>query len=234
MRQAAAAFLPRLARTARREAASWRSFASLWKEAGLEELFDFKKRSITRLVLRFAESARRRGLEVGLDLYSYSLAPLVAQDYGELAGACDWLKPMSYCHAVGPAGLPLELACLQDAFDSLCPKLSPGQVHRMLSSLVGWRWPQSAARLLREGLDEDTLGIELERIAADPAMGAARVFAGFEAVRLPEFHVDISAKALRRYLAQASSRASGLVASWNLPDIPEENLRVLGQRKRAA
>jgi hypothetical protein len=39
---------------------------------------------------------------------------------------------------------------------------------------------------------------------------------------------------LRRDLAQAVPRAAGLVASWNLPDIPEENLRVLGERQRTA
>jgi hypothetical protein len=233
-REAVAAFLARLAGTQWSQAAKWGSFASLWKEAGLEELFDFKKRSITRVVRRFAELARRRGLKVGLDLYSYSLAPLVAQDYGELAGTCDWLKTMSYCHAVGPAGLPLELACLQEAFASLCPGLSPGEAHRLLRGLMGWRWPQSSERLLRQGLDEQTLGVELDRIASDPAAGAARVFAGFEAVRLPEFGVDITAEVLRRYLAQAVPRAAGLVASWNLPDIPEENLRVLGERKRTA
>jgi hypothetical protein len=233
-RKAVAAFLDGLAGARWSQAAKWRSFSSLWKNAGLEELLDFKRRSITRVVRRFAGSARRRGLKVGLDLYSYSLAPLVAQDYGELSGACDWLKPMSYCHAVGPAGLPLELACLQEAFASLCPRLSAEEVHRLLVNLLGWRWPQPVERLLREGLGEQTLGVELERIASDPAAGAARVFAGFEAVRLPQFGVDITAEVLRRYLAQAAPRSAGLIASWNLPDIPEENLRVLGQRKRTA
>jgi hypothetical protein len=126
------------------------------------------------------------------------------------------------------------LACLQDAFTSLCPRLSPVEVHRLLGSWLGWRWPASSERLLREGLGEETLGLELARIASDPLLSGARIFAGFEAVRLPEFGVDITTAMLRRYLAQADSRASGLVASWNLPDIPEENLRVLGERKRAA
>jgi hypothetical protein len=233
-RQAVSALLARLAGASWSQAGKWRSFGSLWKEAGLEELFDFKQRSITRVVRRFAEAARRRGLKVGLDLYSYSLAPLVAQDYGELAGACDWLKPMCYCHAVGPAGLPLELACLQEALASLCPRLSPDEVHRLLSSFLGWKWPQPVERLLREGLDEGTLGVELERIGADPQVEKGRVFAGFEAVRLPEFQVNIDAEALRRYLAQALPRAGGLVASWSLPDIPEENLRTLAEGKRTA
>ena len=233
-REAVIAFLAHLARAPWSEAAQWRSFASLWKTAGLEELFEFKKRAVTRVVQRFAGAARERGLKVGLDLYSYSLSPLVAQDYGELAGTCDWIKLMSYCHAIGPAGLPLEVACLQDAFTSLCPRLAPGEVHRLLRNILGWQWPEQSERLLREGLSEDTLGLELERIAGDKSIGGARIFAGIEAVRLPEFGINITAEVLRRYLAQAASRAGGLVASWNLLDIPEENLRALGERKRLA
>jgi len=233
-REAAAAFLARLGGIPWGQAARWRSFERLWKEAGLEELFEFRKHSITGVVRRFAAAAREHGLKVGLDLYSYSLSPLVAQDYGELAGTADWLKPMSYCHAVGPAGLPLELACLQDGFRSLCPRLAPGEVHQLVQNILGWRWPEQDERLLREGLSEETLGIELDRIAADPALGGTPILAGIEAVRLPEFGIDISPETLDRYLAQADSRAAGLVASWNLPDIPEENLRALGRRKRLA
>ena len=231
---AAAAFLAGLAGIAWSEAARWRSFEQLWKEAGLEELFEFRKHSITAAVQRFAAAARERGLKVGLDLYSYSLSPLVAQDYGELAGTADWLKPMSYCHAVGPAGLPLEVACLQEGFRSLCPRLEPGEVHQLLQNLLGWQWPEQDQQLLGDGLNEETLGIELDRIAADPRLRGASILAGIEAVRLPEFGIDITAGMLERYLAQADSRVAGLVASWNLPDIPEENLRVLGRRKRLA
>lgn len=231
MREAAAAFLARLQGLSWSQAEGWRSFARLWQEAGLEELFEFRRRSIARLVRRFAAAARERGLKVGLDLYSYSLSPLVAQDYGELAGSADWLKPMSYCHAVGPAGLPLEAACLLDGLASLCPRLAPDQVHRLVQNLLGWELPQPRERLLGEGLSESTLGIELDRIAADRSLGRTPILAGIEAVHLPEFGVRITPEVLGRYLAEAASRPVGLVASWNLPDIPEENLRALGRRK---
>ena len=231
MREAVASFLARLAGISWDRAGRWRSFQLLWEDGGLEELFAFKKHSITRVVRRFAAAARERGLKVGLDLYSYSLSPLVAQDYGELARTADWLKPMVYCHAVGPAGLPLEVACLVDGFRSLCPRLAPSEVHRLAQNILGWQWPEQDQRLLSDGLKEETLGIELDRIAADPALRGASILAGIEAVRLPDFGIDITAGMLSRYLAQADSRAAGLVASWNLPDIPEENLRALGRRR---
>ena len=231
MQEAAASFLAGLAGVSWGRAGGWRSFELLWKDAGLEKLFAFKKHSVTRVVRHFAAAARERGLKVGLDLYSYSLSPLVAQDYGELSRTADWLKPMSYCHAVGPAGLPLEVACLQQGFRSLCPRLEPGEVHQLLQNLLGWQWPEQDQQLLRDGLNEETLGLELDRIAADPGLRGASILAGIEAVRLPEFGIDITAGMLERYLAQAGSRAAGLVASWNLPDIPEENLRALGRRR---
>ena len=93
----------------------------------MARLFDFKKRSIARIVERFSEQARGRGLQVGLDLYSYSLAPLVGQDYELLSRAGDWIKPMTYCRAIGPAGLPLELACLLEAFQALMPAAGSGR-----------------------------------------------------------------------------------------------------------
>jgi hypothetical protein len=231
MRQAAAAFLARLRDLGWSQVEGWRSFPRLWQEAGLEALGEFRRGSVTRLVRRFAAAARERGLKVGLDLYSYSLSPLVAQDYGELAPSADWLKPMSYCHAVGPAGLPLEAACLLDGLTRLCPRLAPEEVHALVQNLLGWELPRPRERLLGEGLAESTLGLELDRIAADPALGRTPVLAGVEAVRLPEFGVRITPEVLDRYLAQTSSRGVGLVASWNLPDIPEENLRVLGRGK---
>ena len=126
-KKAAASFLSRLGRVSAREASGWRTFDDLWEAAGLPKLFDFKRRTIARIVERFSREARARGLQVGLDLYSYSLAPLVAQDYELLSRAADWIKPMIYCRAIGPAGLPLELACLQEALRGLLPPSGGGR-----------------------------------------------------------------------------------------------------------
>jgi len=58
---------------------------------------------------------------------------------------------------------------------------------------------------------------------------------GVEIVIVDGASSDETPKVLGRYLAQAAPpRAAGLVASWSLPDIPVENLRVLGRRQRAS
>jgi hypothetical protein len=236
-RQTVAAFLSRLARLDRLPAensGSWRSFADLWAEAGLSGLSRFKERSVARVVERFAGAARARGLRVALDLYSPSLAPTVSQDYGLLSRCCDWLKPMIYCHAVGPAGLPLELAWLQRAFQAACPSLNPGEVRELLRGLLPWDWPEAEESLLAQGLPEQTLTAELDRLSAEELAPGISVLAGLEAIRNPAFRVDITRQSLERSLVSLRGRVDGLVASWNLLYIPEENLRAVGAFARQA
>jgi hypothetical protein len=231
-KEAAVAFLSRLEQVSWREAHEWGSFDALWKAAGLAPLFDFKRRSIARIVERFSEEARGRGLQVGLDLYSYSLSPLVAQDYDLLSRTGDWIKPMIYCRAAGPAGLPLELACLQEAFQTLCPRLEKAEVKQLLRGLLGWDWPDSADELLQSGLGEEIISIELQRIFARKLAGGARIMAGIEAVRHPDFHIEISAEILQRTMARGAQGTDGIIASWNLLYIPDENLEIIAACRR--
>jgi hypothetical protein len=203
----------------------------MFEAAGLGKLFDFKRQSITRVVERFSKEAGSRGLQVGLDLYSYSLAPLVAQDYSQLSRTADWIKPMIYCRAIGPAGLPLELACLQEAMQAFCPQLGQGGARRLLMDLLGWQWPAGVDELLQAGLGEQYITSELQKIAAGGLSGRARILTGIEAVRNPEFRIDITEGILERCLARGLQGTAGVIASWNLLYIPEENLKVIARWK---
>jgi hypothetical protein len=231
-REAVVFFLSRLARVSAPEARGWRSFEGMWEHAGLGKLFDFRKKSIARIVERFSKEARGRGLQVGLDLYSYSLAPLVGQDYGLLSRAADWIKPMIYCRAVGPAGLPLELACLQEALGTVCSELGENGAKQLLMDLLGWEWPGGGTELLQAGLGEQVITSELQKIAAGNLSGGARILTGIEAVRNPDFHIDITEQILERYLARGLQGTAGIVASWNLLYIPDENLKAIAAFKR--
>ncbi len=226
-REAAASFLAHLHRLTPKEARGWRSLEGMWKAAKLDKLFDFKRRSIARVVERFGREARARGLHVGLDLYSYSLAPLVGQDYGLLSPAADWIKPMFYCRAVGPAGLPLELACLQEALGMVCTELGESGAKQVLMDLLGWQWPGGIDELLQAGMGEQVISSELQKIAAAGLSGGAEILTGVEAVRNPEFCIDITEGILESYLALGLQGTAGIIASWNLLYIPEENLKAI-------
>jgi hypothetical protein len=208
--------------------AAWKKTGSFWSAARLEELAGFRARSIVAAAERFYSFAKSRGLAVGLDLFSPSLAPLVGQDYARLSATCDWMKPMLYCHAAGPAGLPLEIESLWKAFRMLHPRTDPAVIRAGLEDIFGWKLPDTEAELLSRGLPTGTISSELARMAALDVGRRIRVYAGVEAVRLPFFGIDITPGILRASLAEVGAPAAGIIASWNLLHIPEENQRALG------
>jgi hypothetical protein len=198
--------------------------------AGCADLADFRAAAVHRVVEPFAALARSRGLTVGLDLFCPTLADFVGQDYRRLSGLCDWVKPMLYCHAVGPAGIPLEIACLWRALDALAAEARE-RAPAALRRVFGFDIPDEMNRLLHDGLPEATAGVEMDRLRARNLPDTIRVHAGIEAVRIPAFGVDITPAVLDRYLEAIAGRCDGLVASWNLLAMPRENLRLLGALK---
>jgi len=80
----------------------------------LRRFLDFRMRSVARLVEAAADLVHERGLAVGLDCFSPCLAYVVGQDLALLDRYCDWIKIMTYGHALGPAGLLFELLGLAD------------------------------------------------------------------------------------------------------------------------
>ena len=195
----------------------------------LEELSRFRKSSILRVVGRFSEYARSQGLRVGLDLFSPSLAGIVGQDYESLSSCCDWIKPMSYCHAVGPAGLPLELSCLSEALTTLCSEFNEADTLKFLSSILGWNLSPANEQLIGAGVPESIVTMELDRIKHLSTSPDLRVYQGVEAVRHPGFGIDIHTDTLERYLESLPDWVSGVIASWNLLYIPDENMQYLAR-----
>ncbi len=232
MRQRAQAFMTHIREQGLSELhAVWTAPGALWTAAGLEKLAAFRSRSITSVVGRFSSLARARGLAVGLDLFSPSLAPLVGQDYEALSSLCDWIKPMTYCNAVGPAGLPLEIASLWKALRALHSGADESSVGDLLRNVFSWQLPGAAEDLLRSGLSTEVISSELEMIGRMSLASRTKIYAGIEAVRMPEFGIDVTSGMLARSLQQVRPPADGIVASWNLLHVPEENLRLIGELK---
>ena len=205
---------------------AWGDVRGLYGSVGLEWLPDARAAAIGRLVGTLSRQARDLGKKVGLDLFTPSLAPTVGQRYRELAEQCDWIKPMSYCHAKGPAGIPLELASLARGIMAWGPGLDEADVVAFVArsfSLPGV--PAGIGELENGGVDEAYAGREYA-IAA--GMAGCPVYPGFECVRHPDFDLDMTEDGVRRYLA-ALTDAPGAVLSWNILYSPEPFLRIAGK-----
>jgi len=194
----------------------------------LKLFFDFRKQSIHQAIKMFAHQARQMGKLVGLDLFAPSIAPLVSQDYQVLAETCDWIKPMIYCHTSGPAGLPLELSCLMKAILNLNPSLEESRFIGEISRMFGVKLPSQVNDLLKKGIPENMIDQEMQRIKDLHLPKSVKVFIGLEAVQIPGIcHIDKSI--LEKYLSRVLAMdLEGMVLSWNLLKIPDENLEFAG------
>jgi hypothetical protein len=194
----------------------------------LVKFYDFRKQNIYQMVKIFADKAKQMGKLVGVDLFAPSLAPLVSQDYRLLAKTCDWIKPMIYAHTTGPAGLPLELFCFMRAILKMNPALDEGQFTREISRIIGVDLPTRVNDLLKDGVSEKIIYPEMQKIKELDLSKNIKIYLGLEAVQIPGV-CNITAKILKKYLESVSEAGvKGIILSWDLWKIPDENLKIVG------
>lgn len=202
----------------------------IWNISGQKKFFNFRNNNIFDIVNLFSSSARKNNLKVGLDLFTPSFSATVGQDYKKLNTICDWIKPMTYCNAIGPSTLPLELSCLARILKSLNPKLMMPEIFIILESITNWKIDASSDyQILENGVPENILRIELEKIKKMHLDPDVKIFPGIEAVKNSEFNINITRKVLEKYLSQINNdNADGIIASWNLLYIEDENFEFIG------
>jgi len=204
------------------------SLSDMIIQGNLEKFYDFRKQNIYQVVKIFADKAKQMGKLVGVDLFAPSLAPLVSQDYRLLAKTCDWIKPMIYCHTSGPAGLPLELYCFMRAILNINPALDEGRFTREISRIIGVDLPNQLNDLLKDGVSENIIYSEMQRIKELDLTESVNIYVGLEAAQIPGL-CNITEKILKKYLESvAEADAKGMVLSWDLLKIPDENLKIVG------
>ena len=204
------------------------SFSDIIIRDSLKKFYDFRKQNIYQVLKMFADKAKQMGKLVGVDLFAPSLAPLVSQDYQLLAKTCDWIKPMIYCHTSSPAGLPLELYCFIRAILDINPALDEGQLLREISRIIGVDLPTQINDLLKNGISENIICSEMQRIKELDLTESVNIYVGLEAVQIPKV-CNIDRSILKKYLESVvKADAKGIVLSWNLLKIPDENLKLAG------
>ena len=189
----------------------------------------FRADSIAALVAKLAEEARRMGRKASLDLFSPCLAPLVGQDYERLKQHCDWVKPMTYRLAKGPAGLRLEI-----------PALIGGVASRFgldEAQIVEWSARHAAfdRGMLLESRERAVpiSFIQAEIAAAVLMLAPVPVYFGLELVRQPGV-IDVDpTHVVDMVKAGRAANAAGLVISWDLMHAPMDGVRALAKTARA-
>ena len=198
----------------------WSAFIS---ESGVGELAKRRSAAITNLVDAITGGVDRSRFCVGLDLLSPALAPLVGQEYEELAQHCDWIKAMTYTRAIGPAGLPLEARSLVRGLEQAHREITRKKASFFVEGLLGLPIGSMEELYRTGGFSTDVLSHELGRAGAY----GVPVLAGIELVDHPIFPTQITAVQASSMLAAAKAAESSVISCWNLLYIPKENYRLL-------
>ena len=188
----------------------------------LKQLLAFRHRSITAVVKAAADLATTRGLKVGLDCFSPTLALLVGQHLSGLAAHCDWIKVMTYARAFGPASIPFEILGLADWLMA-----SDGESRAMacLADAAAWPLPASREEVRCGGLPAAILTAEVRR---GRAARARQLLAGIELVEIPGV-AELNADQVRADCeAVLAGEPDGVVLSWDLWHMPLERLQLVG------
>ncbi len=204
---------------------SWIGFLA---DSGLAQMQTMKTRSIAKVAAWFAAEARRRNLQVGADLFSPSLAPLVGQDYLAFREFCDWIKPMAYFHARGPAGIQLEMGCLRKGVSALTD-LDPEQTCKFLSLITGLPVAERGIGCADTLVDPRYLRFEVSKAFSLGSSADCAVFPGLEMVHHPRFAPPVTETMLRTSLSYLPQDTRGMIPSWNLLYIPDEYLRIVAE-----
>lgn len=194
----------------------------------LHAFFGFRFQSVTDFIAMLTRLLKASGMEIGLDCFSPSLTTMVGQDLKALSGpgvATDWIKVMSYAHALGPAGLPFELLGLHNYLIT-ATRLSEADALSMIGEAISLPLNNTRKTLEIDGLSAQALEGEVAR-----GVKASRVpiLAGVELVeiegvtRLNKAQIEADLAAVRR------AGAAGISISWDLRHIPLERLDLVRQ-----
>jgi len=166
----------------------------------MSSFFQIKKNIIYYSLQRICMYFRERNYKIGFDVFAPFLSPFTGQDIVKLSGLCDFIKPMMYRITHAPAGLPYETEALQRHTGNKT-------ISNKFFSL-------------------DFCVKELENLSFE---SFCHVYAGIEINRINNIaHSDpvYIEETINAYL---KTGIRGFVLSWNLLDMPEDNIEKVAQ-----
>ncbi|MDR0497263.1 MAG: hypothetical protein LBH42_06595 [Treponema sp.] len=171
--------------------------------------FSLKASNISKSLRRLCGYFREKNYSIGLDVFAPFLSAFVGQNLKTLSGLCDFMKPMMYRVTNAPAGLPFETEALLG--ETNCASDSRRlEFYKIL------------------GINPKTIPFDLTFTVKElknlSFSSACDVYAGLEINKIEniaEANPDYIEKTIEAY---AQTGIQGLALSWNLLNMPEENL----------
>lgn len=198
--------------------------ALLAEKPALKKFLRFRIDSILDLLREVRKITDAHGVKLGLDLFSPAFAEIVGYDYEELKKTADWVKPMTYQYAFGPAGLRLETISLIEGIEKEFG-ISEEQIFQSAATAVSWFTKEKYQELKETAVPMEW--IESEMAASMRMMSGTSVYFGLECVSFPGV-IDVQPdQAAALMTAAVRSGADGAVLSWDLMHMPLENLRAM-------
>jgi len=213
------------------EAVKWAAYgeegAGKFREA-CKAALDFRAGMIAAVVSRYSNAAHAAGLRVGLDLLAPALSDYVGQDYALLSRNADFIKPMLYCKAMAPAGLPLEFRLLMGGLSQ--SGVDASAARRFAAELSGIE--DKYLKTIQRG------GTFPSNLAASEISRAKQkvnrlndydvdVYAGIELVDHEDYTTKIDEAARNAYLQALSEE--NIALCWNILYIPRSHIMAVAK-----
>ncbi len=221
---------PDLAAEAVNHASRGREGARNFRDAFAPAL-KFRADMVAAVVARYSRAAHAAGLRTGLDLLAPALSVLVGQDYALLSHNADFMKPMLYCKAFAPAGLPLEFRLLMEGLTR--SGVEPDRARQFAAGLSG---------IGEELLETVQRGGSFPASLAASEMARARrqvdsirgrhseIYAGIELVDHEDYATRVDDTARDAYLEALSGE--NIALCWNILYIPRNHIRAAAKLRK--
>ena len=181
-----------------------------FEDSILHDFFRVKSDIIYKKLQQICMFFRSRNFSIGLDVFAPFLSPFVGQDLEKLSCLCDFIKPMMYRITNAPAGMPYETNSLF---------LQAGYTDAQKQKFYKMLGIKTTDKNMPFALDFAVNELQnMTKICACP------VYAGVEINRvknIAETDPSYIEETLRAY---RQTDISGLSLSWNLLDMPEDNI----------
>lgn len=193
-------------------------------KSALKRFLRFRIDSVLDIVKEVKKITDAHGVKLGFDLFSPSFAEIVGYDYEVLKQYADWVKPMTYQFAFGPAGLRLETISLVEGIEKEFG-LSEEALFSGAAAAVPWFTPEKYRELKETAVPMEWIRAEMK--ASMELMKGTPVYFGLECVSFPGV-IDVKPDEAAALLSAAMDQsADGVVLSWDLMHMPFENLSAM-------